>query len=330
MANEKIQIEIAQTQSEFEALTDAGSAQVFNPSVLLISGVTEPDIRPDGVVTGYNILSPDVADTIAFSAFTAHVGGVLRSITAGTVGITRPGTDVAKVCSITVNSSGTVVEVEGTAAADTTFVAGRGVAGSAPYIPVGSIEIGQVRVTASAAAVVTSAEILQGGVYTERSMFPAPTINPVGLGIHFTEIGTQNAYVRFNEALDTRHTGDEPKGVWLQYSVPSFDDLPRGTSFTPAETSHSVSSVDTFDGPIGEQSSSLGAASFEVVATDGITDAFVAQKNKKVTVKFYPNRNASAHIVTQGTLGISRSYSPGQRPRVPCTVTADVASAEFR
>jgi len=328
--SEKIQIEIAQTTTDFEQLDNAGNNQVFNPAALLLSGVVTPDIRPDGVATGFNILSPGAANAIAYSSFTAYSNGILRTVEAGSVTITRPSTNVAKVISICMDDTGAVVEAEGTPAANTTFVAGRGVAGSAPYIPAGYVELGQVRVTTSASAVVAAGEILQGGVYTERTMMPTPTVNPVGYGIHFTEIGTENAFVRFNEALDTRHTGNTTKGVWMQYATPSFDDLPRGTSFTPAETSHSVSSVDTFDGPIGEQSSTLGACSFEVVASDGITDAFIAQKNKKVTVKFYPNRNVSAHIVTQGTLGISRNYSPGQRPRVPCTVTADVASAEFR
>ncbi|MCK4620722.1 MAG: hypothetical protein KAT62_00765 [Desulfuromonadales bacterium] len=329
-SNAKVQIESGQSLTEFEALTDVGSQQVFNPSAALMSSVIAPVIRPDGLVTGVNLITPHADDDkVAVAAFTANSQGVLKSVAAGAVSITRPATDVAKVNSITMTSAGALAEVAGTDGTDGNFSEVRGNAGGPPYIPVGSVELGQVRLTALAAGVVTASEIKQNGQYTEFANYPVFTVNPVGLGLVASESGTTNAFVKFSAALDTRHTADVTKGVYGQYYVPSFADVPRASDFSPAETSHSVSSEETYDGPVGSSSSSLGQAGFSAMLDDGVNDLIVNNKDKNLTVKFFPNRNASANIVTQGKVGIARSFPVSGQISASCTISAEVASAEF-
>lgn len=329
-SNAKVQIESGQSLVEFEALTDVGGHQVFNPSAALLSSVVAPEVRCDGIVTGVNLLSPDGADdSVAVAAFSANSQGTLHSVSAGTVSISRPTTDVARVISITMDNSGSLVAVAGTEGSDGNFSEVRGQAGAPPYIPVGSVEIGQVRVATAAAGVITTSEIKQNGQYTEFASYPVFDINTIGFGLGADDAGTTNAFVKFSEVLDTRHSGDLPKGVYAQYYVPSFADVPRASDFVPAENSHSVSSEETYDGPVGSSSSSLGQAGFSAMLDDGVNDLIINSKDQPLTVKFFPNRNALANIVTQGKLGITRSFPVSGQIKASCTISAEVASAEF-
>jgi hypothetical protein len=330
-SNAKVQIESGQSLVEYEQLTDVGDHTIFNPSAALMSSVIDPVVRVDGVVTGVNLITTSTnSDEVTVSAFTANSQGEQYSVAAGTLSINRPASDVAKVVSVTMDNTGALAAVEGTDGSGSSFSATRGGAGGAPYIPVGSIELGQVRMTSSTSAVITSSEIKQNGDYTERATSPVYTTNPVGDGISAEDAGTTNAYVEFNEALDTRHIGDVSKGVYCEYYTPSFADVPKASDFSPAETSHSISSEDTYDGSFGSSSSSLGSGSFSALLDDGVNDLIVSNKNKNLTVKFYPNRNASAHIITQGLVGISRSFpASGGQISVDVSIVPEVASAEF-
>lgn len=331
-SNAKVQIESGQALVEFEALTDVGNAQTFTPSAAIMSSAIAPVVRPDGVVTGINMLSPSATvDAVAVAACSVSSGGTVFDVAANAAfAITRPATNVAKIVSICVDDSGALEEVEGTpAVSGTVFVATRGVAGGPPLIPAGSVELGQIWMTTSAATVIVAGDIKQNGPYTERSGYPVWSVDPTGRGIGSTETGTTNAHVKFNEVLPKIHVGPATKGVFAQYYTPSFADVPRASDFTPAEVSHSTSSTETYDGPIGSSSESLGAGGFTALLDDGVQDLIVANKNKDVTVKFYPNRNAAAHIVTQGKLGISRSFPVSGQMQATCTISAAVASAEF-
>ncbi|NLF90198.1 MAG: hypothetical protein GX570_02450 [Corynebacterium marinum] len=329
-SNAKIQIESGQSLVSWESLADAGDHRIFNPTAAILSGVTPPEVRPDGVVTGVYLLSPGTdADKVNVAAFSAYSGGVLHNVSAATVSISRPATAVAKVCSITMDSSGDLAVEAGTDGSDADFVETRGAAGGPPLIPAGSIELGQVRVTASTPALITAAQILQNGQYTERADFPVFTVNNIGKGLSAKTAGETNAYVQFNEALPLSHGTGQTKGVYCQYYIPSFADIAKSQNFVPAETSHSISSTSYYGGATASSSESLGQASFTALLESGVSDFLVAQKNKTVTVKFFPNRNASGHIVTQGKLGIGRSFPVDDQIQAACTITAEVASAEF-
>lgn len=326
----KIQIEAGQTKVPFVALTDSGDRKVFNPADLVVSGTIEVLIRPNGIVTGNNLLSVgSAADKVAVAAFSAYSEGTLHSVASAEQDITRPATDVAKVCSITMTDAGAIAVVAGTDGTDGTFSEVRGEAGAPPYIAVDSVELGQVRMTTSAAAVLTSSEIVQNGQYTERADYPVFAINPIGYGKASTIAGKVTAFVEFSDVLEASHTGDLPKKVYMEYYVPSFADEPKASDWVPAETSHSVSSEEYYGGSIASSSESLGQASFKTLLNDGVTDAIVGMKNTSRTVRVYPDRNKTPYMLTQGMLGIGRAFPVSGQINASVTITAEVASAEF-
>ena len=329
-SNGLIQIEAGQNTVTWEALTDAGDHQHFTPSAAIISPAVEAQIRPDGVVTGVNLLSPSsTSDKVAVAAFTAYSKGVLRSVAAAEVAVTRPSTDVAKVISITMTDAGVLAAVAGTDGSAATFVETRGEAGGPPLIPAGSVELGQVRLTSATSAAVASTEIYQGGSFTERADFPVYEVSNFGSGDSAQAAGETHANVRFASALPLIHTSSKAKGVWAQYATPSFADIAKAKDFVPVELSHSVSSEAYYGGATAPTSSSLGQGSFVVLCDNGVTDFIVSLKNQDVTVKFFPNRNASPYIVTQGKLALSRTFPVDNSIQASCTITAGAPSAEF-
>jgi len=329
-ANALIQIEAGQNQVTWEQATDAGNHQTFSPSAAIISAAVAPQIRPDGVVTGTNLLSAGTAaDTVDVAAFTAYSGGTLLAVAPETLTITRPGTDVALVASITMTSEGQLAVIAGTAGSSADFSEDRGEAGGPPFIPVGSVEIGQIRMRKSASAVLAADEIYQNGNFTERADFPVYTVSNIGAGDSATGAGETHAHIKFADPLPLSHGSGETKAVWLQYSVPSFADIPRALDFVPVETTHSASSTAYYGGATASASSSLGQGSFTVLCDDGITDFIVAQKNKDVTVKFFANRAAAPYIVTQGKLALARTFPVDNQIQANCTITSGAPSAEF-
>src|SRR5690606_33536864 len=210
------------------------------------------------------------------------------------------------------DSTGAVAVVAGTDGATTTFSETRGAAGGPPLIPVGSIEIGQVRVTSNTAAVVTSAQIYAvPGLHVERADYPPAAINYA------------TGKVTFAEALPLIHTGSVAKKVYFRGAAPLFAPIPKTSDWVPAEATYSINSTDTYDGPVGSASSSLGQASFNAILTDGITDAFLAQSGKDIWVEFRPDRDKLIpKQLTQGILGIGRTFPAGGGSfTAACTVT---------
>jgi hypothetical protein len=332
--NAKIQIETGQTLVAYAAMTDSGDQQVFTISGgTLWSGKSGyvPTVRPNGIVTGRNVLSASTsADTVVVAGFTAYSKSVLKTVTETTATITRATGSFAYIVSITMASDGTIAKVNGTKGASDTFSETRAAVGGPPLIPVNSVEIGQVRITASTAAVLESSEILQVvGQHTERYDYPTWSENNIGDGAYASEAAKKNAYVEFDSALPKAHTGAVPKAVWTQYYTPVFAEVSKTLDFTPAENSHSTNSEEYYNGTVGSVSSSLNGASFSVLADDNISDAIVAEKDNNITVRFYPDRNKNPYILTQGTIGISRSFPVGNQNKISVTVAPEKKSAEF-
>ncbi|MBK8184903.1 MAG: hypothetical protein IPK63_19260 [Candidatus Competibacteraceae bacterium] len=87
-------------------------------------------------------------------------------------------TDTHMINSVTVNSSGAVAIVTGTD--NTAFSDTRGAAGGPPSIPLGSVEVAQIRTTSVTAAVVLSTEIYAApGTHQERYDNPVWQTNPL-------------------------------------------------------------------------------------------------------------------------------------------------------
>ena len=322
-----VRYESGQTSYAFEAMTDSGDRTTFTASFAPMSQVSgfAPTVAPYGLKTGGAVTPGSGNNEVDVAALTvvgpgitgADANGVV-SVAADTVSITRGlTTDTHMINSITIASDGTVTVVTGTD--NTAFSEARGAAGGPPFIPVGSIEIAQVRTTSITAAVVTTGEIFSvPGLHVERSDYPVYTLNYA------------TGKITFVDALPAIHTGSVGKKVYIKGATPLFAPVPKASDWVPAESTYSITSTDTYDGPVGSSTSSLGQASFSAQLQDGITDSFVALKGKNLWFEFRPDRDITLpKMLTQGIFGISRTFpAGGGRATASCTITPSEASVD--
>lgn len=322
-----VRIEAGQTAYAFEEMTSSDDL-TFASSASPWSGAAgaEPVVAPYGLLTG-GAITPNTGtdDSVSVAALTVMAPGMsgasattgIVSVSAGNVAISRGvTTDTHRITSITVDSSGALEAVAGVDGES--FSETRGDDGGPPLIPVGSIEIGQVKTTSVTAADVVASEIVQiAGLTVERSDYPV------------YEINYATGEVVFADALPSIHTGTVAKKVYARFSTPLFAPVPYTSDWTPAESTYSVSSTDTYDGPVGSATSSLGQASFTAQLSDGITENFLSSKGDNVWVEFRPDRDKTVpKQLTQGTLGVSRTFPAGGGFSASCTVTPRVESLD--
>jgi hypothetical protein len=325
-----IRYEAGQTAYPFEAAADSGNATVFGVSFAPISNVagSEPVIAPYGLLTGGAITTHATNDTVTVAALTASMAAVsgadvngVKSVAAGTAVITRPITDVSSVNSITIDNTGAIAVVVGTSGATAAFSETRGAAGGPPLIPVGSIEIGQVRVTTSATGAIASAQIYTvPGLHVERSDYP----------VYALDYATGD--ITFAAALPLIHTGAVAKKVYARGATPLFAPIANTSDWVPAESTYSINSTSTYDGPVGSASSSLGQAGFTAIMRDGITDSVLAAKGTEIWVEFRPDRDKTVpKQLTQGIFGVSRTFPAGGGSfSASCTVTPRTESVDIK
>jgi len=317
--NAKLQYEAGQTSTAMVALTNSGDDTTFTSSASLWSKRSgyAPVVRPNGLLTG-GVITPHPTDNdkVSISAMTLNLNGVVTTVSATTATITRGlSTDTHNITSITVNSSGAVAAVSGTDS--TAFSETRAAAGGPPLIATTSVEIGQVRTTSVTAAKVTAAEIFQVvGTHTERADYPLYTINHSA------------GSVTFLAALPEIHTGSVPKAVHASFAAPIFSDVQLASDFVPPETSHSVTSTQIYGTTLGATSSTLNQGTFTAFLEDGVSDGLVLLKNQDLWFKFFPDRYKSAYMLTQGKLGITRTYPAGDNISAACTISASSAASE--
>lgn len=325
-----IYYEAGQTAYPFEAATNAGDATTFGASFSPISNAAgfEPVVAPYGLLTGGAITTHATNNTVNIAALTASMAAATGAdssgnvaLVAGTLVVTRPATNVSKVISITVDATAAFAAVAGTDGGTTAFSETRGAAGGPPLIPVGSIEIGQVRLVTSTAAVVASGQIYTvPGLHVERSDYP----------VYALDFATGKT--TFAAALPAIHTGTLPKRVYIKGATPLFTPIANTSDWVPAESTYSISSTSTYDGPVGSASSSLGQAGFTAIMKDGITDSVLAVKGKEVWFQFRPDRDKSfPKQLTQGIFGVSRTFPAGGGSfSASCTVTPRVESVDVK
>jgi len=328
MGNPIIRYEAAQTPHVFEAMTDSGDQTTFSASFSPFSNAAnyEPTVAPYGLLTG-GAITPNSGtnDSVTVAALTAVMPAVsgadsdgVIAVSSGNVSITRGlTTDTHNITSITIDNTGALAAVSGTDG--TAFSETRGAAGGPPLIPVDSIEIGQVRTTTVDAADVAAAEIYQvAGSHVERADYPGYAID-YGLG-----------RVNFYDALPAIHTGGVPRLVYVKGYTPLFAPLPKTSDWAPSEATYSISSTDTYDGPIGSSSSSLGQASFSAILADGLSDPIVAKKGQVLWFEFRPDRDKLLpKQLTQGVFGITRSFPAGGGSfSANCSVTPSAESLD--
>lgn len=322
-----LRYESGQTAYAFEEMTDSGDQTTFSASFSPLSRVSgyEPTICPYGLLTGGAITPGSGNDEVDVAALTVCAPGMtgadsdgVVSVSADTVTITRAvSTDTHMINSITVDSSGALAAVAGTDG--TSFSETRGAAGGPPLIPVGSVEIGQVRTTSFTAGIILSSEIFTvPGQHVERSDYPVYDVNYV------------TGEVTFVDALPTIHTGTVPKKVYIKGYTPIFAPLPKVSDWSPADSTYSISSTDTYDGPVGSSTASLNQATFNAVLTDGISENFTQKKGQNLWFEFRPDRDKSVpKMLTQGLFAMTRTYPAGGGSfTAACTITPEDATTD--
>lgn len=332
----KVQIELGRVLTDFAVMTDSGDNQIFTEGALW-SGKSgyEPDVRPNGIVSGQRLLSVHATnDTVAIAGFTAYSKGVLKTVTATSEALARPTVSDYKICSITMDEDGAIAEIEGTEG--TSFSTTRDGAGGPPLIPVDSVEIGQVKFDSQVAAAVAADEIYQDiGDHAEYADYPVPEVFNVGDGSYADTVAEKNAHVKFNVALPDSHTGAVAKRTYIKYYTPTLTTISKVSDFKAAEVGVTKSSESMYEGSgvsgaIGAmKADSVGDVSFTVFANDGVTDAIIREKNEVATVKFFPDANQTPFLLTQGLLGFVRDFPAGMQNKIDCTVYCEQPSAEF-
>jgi len=311
--------EAGQTPVAMAALTDSGDNLTFESAATrfsLKSGYA-PVIRPDGLVSGGLITAHADNNKLSISALTCYLAGVLTSVNAGTLTITRGGSGTEFIInSLTVNSSGALTLVTGTGHASA-FNEVRATAGAPPLIPVGSIEIAQIRTTLEAAAAITTDEIyVVVGNHREYYAYPSWKVNE--------EDGT----ITFVAALPDSHTGVIPKGVFASCYQPVMSILENIADVVLPETTNTITSKEVYGGAIGAVSSSIGQGSFTAYLSDGISDFLLAQKNQKIWFDWYPDLNETPCAKFCGIFGVSRTFPAGDSIQANCTVTCEKTATE--
>lgn len=321
---------------DFTEATDSGDHTVFTvtgKTVFSDRNGYSLEVKPDGVVTGRIMLTPHTSnDTVTAESITVSLAGVESLIASEAVTITRPASDVAKINSVTVDESGDVVVVAGTDGSTTTFSETRGAAGGPPFIPVGSVERGQVRVTNSVAAPITAAEIYQSvGDHVERFDAPNWKIRHLGLGDKATTPAQRNAHIEMKALIgDPIHTGSTYRKVYVKGYSATFVEVSNSVDFKPAQNSYSLTSEEVYgDDPIGSPSQTLGQAGFKALMNNGISDEIVADEGDNLVFKFYPHKLQPQYSLTQGILGQATTNPVKSQISAACTITAAKATVNF-
>lgn len=328
-----IQYESSQTQITYEALTDSGDHMLFNPSGTVISNRSgySPTIRPNGIVTGSNILTPHASnDTVAYAAFTVYVAGALVSVTAGSVAITRASTSDYVVNAITVDAAGTVAAVKGTEGSSFTGDWGAD-AGDNPYVDTAKVLVGLVKTTSQTAGVLLATEIFQSAEadQQERAAYPTYSLSYLGDGNQADDANKVNAYLLYTKALPLSHTGGVAKKVYMQYYTPDFTSVALSDTFTEAAETYSGSSKQVYRNTIASESSSLGTGGFVFYPENAIDDALVKLRGERLIFKVYPDENEPEYSLTQGKFSAVPAYPVSDQIAYTVVIVANKKTVHF-
>lgn len=321
--NAQIEYEAGRTLVPAAALTDSGDHKTFTHTAKPWSKASgyEPVIAPNGLVTG-GAVTPAAAggnNNVDVAAISCYLAGVLTAVSAATnQACNRAATNVSKISSITVTSAGAIAVVAGTDGSSAAFSETRGAAGGPPLIPVGSIEIAQVRFSGNTAAPVAASEIFAVvGQHTERYDFPAWDVNSF------------DGKITFSSALPLIHTGSVAKAVYATVYTPIYQAVARALDFVPIERSFSVSSKDFYGGTVASSSSSLGQGSFTALLNDGHTDTLLSQEGNTLLFRFKQDRNKTAYSLSQGVLGVARTYPKTDQVQASCTISGEEKTRDY-
>ncbi len=327
--NGLLEMETSKTPLGITLMTDLGDHQHFGINgVEILSHIAPSDVRPNGVIAGVDMVSVAASaavNKVDVAAIVCMIKGVKTPVAAEVdATITRPVGDVAKINSITIDEDGAVAVVEGADGDDANFSAVRGANGGPPLIPVDSIELAQVKVTTSAAAVITAAQIVHCTEFAES--FEA---DPTGRGDHSETVAARRGHVKFGRVLPLIHTGPATRRIYLDAATPNFSEIARSVDFAPAEESISGSSSQHYGGVDNSDSKSLGSAGFKAKLNDGVSDLILSARGKVRTFRFYPDRDQTPSVITQGKVATARTFPVADNIAADVTIVAAKASADY-
>lgn len=310
--NARLQYEVDRTSYPMAALTAASDALSYAGAAAPWSARSgyAPVVLPNGLLSGGTVTPAGTNNVVNIAALSLNLNGVVTAVAGSTLTASRgASSNTHCITSLTVDSTGALAAVAGTAS--TAFSETRGAAGGPPYIPVGSVEIGQVRLTSVTAGLVTAAEIfVTPGTHVERADTP------------LYEVDSLTGKVNFYSAVPKIHTGDTPKKVFASYATPTFADVALASDFVPPTNTYSVSSTQYYGATRGSTSKTLNAGSFTAALNDGLTDPLLAMEGENIWFKFYQDRARSAHELCQGRLGIARTFVVANEPQAACVIAA--------
>lgn len=322
--NARLQLEAGQNFVAMAELTDTGDHRIFAAASSPWSRAKGrvPVVRPNGVRSGGAVVpKTGTNNTVTVAALEVNLAGAIVSVPSGDLVATRAGIGSPLfflITALTVTSAGALAAVAGTEGA--AFVETRGAAGGPPYIPVGSIEIGQVRLTSN-----TDANVLESEI---------KTIPGVHVELYNSVLWSENYYrgrVEFVDTLPLIHTGNLPKKVYAEYYTPAFANIPHANDVVLPEQTASVTSEQDYDGVSNSVSLALGQASYTVgQMSDGFSDLVAQMKGQILWHKFFPDRYKSfPYSLFQGYLAIARSFPASGGITATCTVSAENQANEI-
>lgn len=309
----KLEYESARTLYAMAAITDSGDQKKYTTSATFFSRFAgaEPDVRPNGVISGCELTPGSSNDEVDISAGEVYLAGAKVTVSAGTVAVTRDGSNSHKIISITVSAAGALAEAGGTAHASAHSET-RAASGGPALIATNLVEIGQVRVTSITAAKLTAAEIKTTlNVHREGAFFPAWTEDDA------------SAEINFNVALMQNHTGPVAKVVQAEYSDPSFSEQIDAVDFVPVTETSNQGSTQVYNSSVGNVTKSLSQGGFTFYPREGVgvTDALMDLDGKELWFKFFPKRAGTRHTRGKGVLGVTPTYPAGDNISVACTIS---------
>lgn len=324
----ELHIEGGQTMVDNEVMVGATATVLTNSGELWSMDDARPVnlspvIRPDGVASGLEIApAASGGDNLSdVSAGWYWLGGVKRQHAGYTdLGLTR---GVELKSSVTIDSSFDITAVNGVSGAGGGYSAARGVSGGPPYIPVGSLELNQFQSDSGTAAAITIGELRSlANTHREVSSFPAWQVFPMG-----TE--EYNANIKFQIVPMLNHTGDVRKAVYSTTYTPVFVQVPIAKNFAPVDTATAIATEEWYKNIVtGDESDSITQSTYTQKLDNGVDDPLIKDwKGHFLMLKFYPvSTEPEMHILTQGRVQVSRTFTVGTSLQAAVIITPHSAS----
>jgi len=317
----KIEVEVGTVFYPFNELTTVSSpvadvGKKFATSATYISDQEDlqPQVRLDGVITGFVITPGSSNNQVQVSAGELYLAGVSISVTAVDVDdIIRPlVSGQVRVTALTVDSSGNINKTRGTEGSTS---ATRGAAGGPPFLPINEILIGYITASyyqgsASGATTITTAEI--NSESKERSFIPSAKIiyhdgdsnNYAGENVGVVELGTVLPLIH---AAVVAGPGTNRRRVYAQYHDAEFEEIPDSKDYSFNDDIGTVKSKAYQD--LAEETS-LTTPMWSGAGSnywEDIDDLLELIKNTKRWVKFYPDKDETAHKSGRAVIKVSKT-----------------------